>query len=150
MILQQDIPPGYAHCFVGMDNCPKAGSCLRAIAARLLTESKEPQPATIVTVNALHLAQLPARTVCPLYRSNEPLRYAKGMTHLFDELPLKQAVVVRPRIVNCFSCESYFYLSRKGERLISPEEQQKIVKVFRKAGPEFIPKFDDYQDTIVW
>ncbi|MEG0464268.1 DUF6078 family protein, partial [Bacteroides sp.] len=30
MILQQDIPHGYAHCFASKDNCPKAESCLRA------------------------------------------------------------------------------------------------------------------------
>lgn len=150
MIVPQDVPSGYAHCFAGKDSCPKADSCLRAIAAQLLTASKEPQPQNVLTVNAMYVAQLPTPTACPLYRSNEPLRYAKGMTHLFDELPLKQAVIVRPRVMNCFTCESYFYQSRKGERLISPEEQQKIAKVFRKVGADFSPKFDDYQDAIAW
>ena len=58
MILQQEIPYGYAHCFAGKDNCPKADSCLRAIAAKLLTESKEPQPETVNTVNAMYREQL--------------------------------------------------------------------------------------------
>lgn len=43
MILKQDIPHGYAHCFAGKDCSPKANSCLRAIAAKLLTESEELQ-----------------------------------------------------------------------------------------------------------
>ena len=78
MILQQEIPYGYAHCFAGKDNCPKADSCLRAIAAKLLTESKEPQPETVNTVNAMYREQLTDQASCPLYRSSEPLRYAKG------------------------------------------------------------------------
>lgn len=152
MILQQDIPCDYAYCLAGKDNCPKADSCLRAIAARLLTESKEPQPPTIHTVNAMYLEQLPpdSHPPCPLYRSSEPVRYAKGMTHLFDELPMKQAATVRKRVVCCFTCERYFYHSRNGNRLIPPEEQRKIANVFRSTGLGITPKFDGYEYVIEW
>lgn len=151
MIQQQDIPSGYAHCLASKENCPQADSCLRAIATRLLTESKEPQPPTINMVNALYLEQLsPDRTSCPLYRSCEPVRYAKGMTHLFHELPMKQAVTVRDRVICCFSCERYFYHSRKGDRLIPPEEQRKIVNVFQSTGIGITPKFDGYEYVIEW
>lgn len=150
MILQQEVPNGYAHCFAGKDSCPKAGSCLRAIAAKLLTESKEPQPQTVNTVNAIYVEQLPNRTPCPLYRSSEPLRYAKGMTHLFDEIPLKQAITVRRKVIGCFSCERYFYHSRNGNRLISPEEQKKIANVFRHIGLATAPKFDGFEYAVAW
>lgn len=150
MILQQDIPKGYAHCFAGPGNCPKADSCLRAIAARLLTRSEEPPSQTVNTVNAMYVAQLADRATCPLYCPSEPLRYAKGMTHLFDELPLKQAANVRRKVVNCFSCERYFYHSRNGSRLISVKEQQKIAKVFHATGLDLTPKFDGYEYVIEW
>lgn len=150
MILQKDIPHGYAHCFSGKDSCPKADSCLRAIAARLLTESKDPQPQTVNTVNIFYIEQLTDRASCPLYRSSEPLRYAKGMIRLFDELPVKQAAAVRHRVIGCFSCERYFYHSRKGDRLISPGEQQKIINVFRDTGLSLTPKFDSYEYAIAW
>lgn len=150
MILQQDIPSDYAHCFAGKDNCPKAESCLRAIAARLLTDSKEQQPKIVNTVNALYVEQLPDLANCSLYRNNEPKRYAKGMTRLFDELPLKQATTVRNRIVNCFSCERYFYHSRNGTRLISPDEQRLIANVFQSSAPGFTPKYDSYEYVMEW
>lgn len=150
MILKQDIPNGYAHCFAGKDNCPQAGSCLRAIAARLFTDSEEPQPQTVNTVNAIYVEQLPDQSACPLYRSSKPLRYAKGMTRLFDDFPLKQAPMVRLRVINCFSCERYFYHSRKGDRLISPDEQRKIANVFRAANLGITPKFDGFEYVIVW
>ena len=150
MILKQDIPHGYAYCFAGKDCCPKANSCLRAIAAKLLTESEEPQPQTVNTVNAIYVEQLSDLSACPLYRSSEPLRYAKGMTHLFEDFPLKDAHSIRLRVVNCFSCERYFYHCRKGDRLISPEEQRKIANVFRASGLGIAPKFDGFEYVIAW
>ena len=150
MIYLQDIPKGYVHCFAGKNTCPKAATCLRAIAAQLLTESREPQPPTLNTVNTLYLEHLPTPSACSLYRCNEPVRYAKGMTKLFEELPLKQAHLVRLRVMNCFSCESLFYHSRKGARLISPQEQQSILNVFRSTGLGITPKFDGFQYIIEW
>lgn len=150
MIYLQDVPNGYAHCFAGKDICPKASTCLRAIAAQLQSESQEPQPATITTVNALYLKQLPNLASCSEYRSNQPVHYAKGMTHLFDELPLKQAHSIRLKVLYCFSCESYFYRSRRGTRLISPQEQHAIANVFRSSGLGITPKFDEFRDEIDW
>lgn len=140
MIQLQDIPEHYTYCFAGKDVCPKAGTCLRAIAAQLQTESPNPQPATIRTVNALYVKQLPDPSACSEYRDSKPVRYAKGMTKLFDELPLKHALSIRRKVMRyCFSCESYFYRSRKGTRLISPEEQQSIINVFRSTGLDITP-----------
>lgn len=150
MIYLQDVPKDYTYCFAGKDTCPKATTCLRAIAAQLLTDGQESQPATIRTVNSLYLKQLPTPESCSLYRNNEPVRYAKGMTHLFDELTLKQAHLVRLRVMNCFSCESYFYFSRNGQRLISPQEQQSILHAFHSTGVSITPKFDEFRYEINW
>lgn len=151
MITQHDVPANYAHCFAGKDFCPKANSCLRAIAAQLLIQSKEPPPRTVQTVYASYVEQLTDPASCPLYRPCEPVRYAKGMTHIFDELPLKQAPIARSKVVNyCFSCERYYYYSRNGSRLISLDEQQKIAHVFRKIAPDLTPKFDGYEYVIEW
>lgn len=150
MILQKDIPQGYAHCFAGKNSCPKAESCLRAIAAKLLAESEDTQPQSVNTVNAIYIERLADLDSCPLYRSSKPVRYAKGMTHLFEELPLKQATAVRRQVVACFSCERYFYHSRNGSRLIDLEEQRKIVHAFRTHVPGVTPRFDGYEEVIVW
>lgn len=150
MILLQDVPGGYDYCFAGMDKCPKAATCLRAIAAKLLSESEERQPMHVHAVNPLYVNRLPELSACGCYRSCEPLRYARGMTRLFDEIPVKLLPSVRSRVMGCFSCERYFYLSRKGERLISPTEQQRIADVFKAAGFGDKPKFDGYEYRIAW
>ena len=150
MILLQDVPGGYDYCFAGMDKCPKAASCLRAIAAKLLSESEEQPSKFVHVVNPLYLNRLPELSACGCYRSCEPLRYARGMTRLFDEIPTKLLPAVRSRVMGCFSCERYFYLSRKGERLISPAEQQRIANVFKAAGFGDKLKFDGYEYQICW
>ena len=125
MILLQDVPDGYEYCFAGNGKCPKASSCLRAIAAQLLS-------------------------TCARYRSSEQLHYARGMTRLFDEVPTKLLFTVRHRVMGCFSCERYYYHCRKGERPISPEEQQRIARVFNAVGIGTKPKFDHYEYAVAW
>lgn len=150
MIFLQDVPRSYAYCFASKDTCPKATTCLRAIATTLLAESKEKQPQTLSTVNEWFIKQLPDLNDCPLYRSSEPLRHARGMTRLFDEVPMKKMSTVRPRVVACFSSERYFYFARNGSRLITVEEQRKVARVFRSAGLDFAPQFDSYEYAIEW
>ena len=134
MILLQDVPDGYEYCFAGNGKCPKASSCLRAIAAQLLSESEGPQPQSVRAVNPFYVGSLSGSSTCARYRSSEQLHYARGMTRLFDEVPTKLLFTVRHRVMGCFSCERYYYHCRKGERPISPEEQQRIARVFKAVG----------------
>ena len=89
MILLQDVPDGYEYCFAGNGKCPKASSCLRAIAAQLLSESEAPQPQSVRAVNPFYVSSLSGSSTCARYRSSEQLHYARGMTRLFDEVPAK-------------------------------------------------------------
>ena len=140
MILLQDVPDGYEYCFAGNGKCPKASSCLRAIAAQLLSESEAPQPQSVRAVNPFYVGSLSGSSTCARYRSSEQLHYARGMTHLFDEVPTKLLFTVRHRVMGCFSCERYYYHCRKGERPISPEEQQRIARVFKAVGISTKPR----------
>lgn len=149
MLTHADIPANYLYCFASQDSCPQVGTCLRAIAAQLLKNA----PARMQQVNALspYFAEKTAGDKsCAFYRNNRPVTFAKGMTHLFDELPYVKAHTVRCAVMNCFSCETYFYQCRKGERLISPEEQQKIAQVFQRNVPQLTPKFDDLIEKLSW
>lgn len=150
MIYLQDIPKDYTYCFSGKGICPKADTCLRAIAAQVLTDSTENSPKVIQTINPIYVQRLSPSESCPLYRDDKPVRYAKGMTQLFEDLPLKQSRTVRLRVMRCFSCESFFYHCRRGIRLISPIEQEAIRNVFHQSGVESAPKFDAYQYSLAW
>lgn len=150
MIYLRDIPQHYTYCFAGKDLCPKASTCLRAIAAQIVTESKEEPEKVIRIINHIYVQRLPQPDSCRFYRDSKPVRYAKGMTQLFEDLPLKQSRLVRQQVMRCFSCVSLFYQSRKGIRLISPQEQQNIRNVFRSARVQGEPKFDGYEYSLAW
>ena len=148
MTTLQDIPKNYVYCFASDEACPQAGTCLHALAARVLTESGKNEPLLIQCINP-NYAKQPADK-CTFYRDSAPVRFARGMAHLFDELPLKQARAVRPRVMNCFSWRSIFFQARGGERLITPEEQEAIARVFRATGLGIEPKYDEYVSAIRW
>ncbi|EGF50364.1 DUF6078 family protein [Bacteroides fluxus] len=52
----------------------------------------------------------------------------------------------RPICINTLS----IYKSRKGDRLISPKEQEAIRNVFRSAEIAYDPKFYQYQYSLAW
>lgn len=64
MIELKNVPVGYDYCFAGIGRCPKASTCLRAIAAQLLSESEEPQPKSVNVVNPLYVERLPDLSAC--------------------------------------------------------------------------------------
>lgn len=144
----QDIPKTYIYCFADGRTCPKADTCLRALAGRLLAEN--PGTRHVDTLSPYYIKRLPSPDACEFYRSDRPTRFATGMTRLFDEVPHRVFATVRAAVMSCFSCESYFYQCRKGERLITPEEQRRILAVFRRNVPGVTPSFDRYVDKEDW
>lgn len=144
-----NMPKDYIYCPAADGACPRAQHCLRAIAYRQLTATEaSDKPGTIRIVHPACVAR--AADGCEYYRDSTPVRFARGMTKLFDEIPHRLEADIRRRIMACFSCRSYYFQSRKGERLITPKEQQDIANVFRRAGMKAEPEFDDYVEETYW
>ena len=138
-----NMPKDYIYCPAADGAGPRAPQCLRAIAYRQLTAteaSDKPSPIRIVHPACVAHAQ----KGCDYYRDSTPVRFAQGMTKLFDEIPHRLEADIRRRIMACFSCRSYYFQSRKGERLITPKEQQAIANVFRQAGLKAEPEIDNF------
>ncbi len=150
MITLQDIPKSYSYCFAGEAVCPKAKTCLRAIAARVLSETEGEITPFLHTINPIYVERMKKADRCPKYRDNTPLRYARGMKDLFDDVPLKKARPLRLEVMRCFSSRSTFFLCRKGEVLITPQQQTAIANIFKKYGISEAPKFNGYQDALNW
>ena len=86
---------------------------------------------------------------CPLYRSAEKVRMARGMMHLFDELPYAAAKSIRKQLIGHFSRKP-FYDMRKGARLITPDVQQYIADVMQRHGISSAPRFDSFEEDYWW
>lgn len=148
MMNLQDIPKDYIFCPATNDTCPRAATCLRALALRALAGGNPKEWLVMRTLNPGY-AQHPLKD-CEYYRDSTPVRYAVGMMHMFDNIPLKQARELRRKVMGCFSCESYFYQSRKGERNITPAEQKSIENAFRAVGLSEAPQYDGSSDGYLW
>ena len=136
-----EVPTSYTLCIKG--DCPKADACLRHKATLMM-------PADVQKWNILSPAYL-AQTEgeCPHYRSAEKVKYARGFVRMMSALTVKQAHVVKDSIVATFGINMY-YRMRRGDRLITPTEQEAIYQILEQQGVTTRPDFDAYVEDYLW
>lgn len=137
----ESIPGGFAYCMDGQ--CKQAATCLRHLASQQLT----PERKVFSIVNPA--CTTPQEDSCPFFKEVQTVRYALGITRLLDDLPHNKAVAARQYINAGFS-KGTIYRIRKKERLITPEEQEFIRRVFVRIGIEAEPVFDQYVEQYAW
>ena len=86
---------------------------------------------------------------CPMYRSAAKVLMARGMMHLFDDLPYAIVKSIRKQLIAHFSRKP-FYDMRKGVRLINPDAQQYIADVMQRHGVTTSPRFDSFEEVYWW
>ena len=86
---------------------------------------------------------------CPHYRSSTKVRYAQGFIGILENLPYKQMQTVILHLMNYLGRRTY-YRARKGERLLSPSEQQHILNILRNCGITTTQEFDAYVEDYDW
>ena len=145
----QDLPNNYLHCLAGNEACPRKSACLRAIAARMLEESGAASPVEIHALNP-NIARNAGEEGCPFYRDSTPVKFARGMSRLFDDVPAGKLALMRRKVIECFPSRNYFFISKRGDRLITPEEQQAVERVFKKHVPGIEPRFNEFIKSVRW
>ncbi|WP_298552937.1 DUF6078 family protein [uncultured Parabacteroides sp.] len=137
----QSAPYDYAHCFNGQ--CACAGKCLRHMLAALIPADRN----YVAVVNPNKVGS--DGKSCPFFREKRLMRFAVGMSHLYDNLTYRDATAVKRPIYSHFGRSTY-YRMRNGERPITPEEQVFIKNIFRTYGITSEPVFDAYRDDYDW
>ena len=85
-----------------------------------------------------------ATTDCPMYRKDQKVRFAKGMTNIFtSDMPKRVENDVRMSIIGLTN-RTYYYEYRNGQRLIPPKLQEDIRNLFRENGWTNDVTFDGY------
>ena len=135
------VPTNYTLCIKG--DCPKAATCLRHRATQMM--QADVQRWSILS--PAYLVQIEGE--CPHYRSAEKVRYARGFVQMMSALTVKQAHVVKDSIVATFGMNMY-YRMRRGERLITPTEQEAIYQMLEQQGITTRPEFDAYTEDYLW
>lgn len=123
--------------------CSKATTCLRHLAGQSITE--DTPYCTIINpkfINSL-------KGDCPYYRSNTKVRYAKGFIKMLEALPHNQMRTVISHLMSHFERNMYYRI-RRGERVLTPAEQKKILNILRNCGVTAPQSFDSYVEEYDW
>lgn len=135
------VPSGFIHCF--NSQCPQAGSCLRHLAAKHSAAGSQ----FIVIVNPAHF---PAEgDECANFRPCHKVNMAWGISHLLDNVPLKEASRLRQQMISHFNKALYYRFFRK-EYSLSPRDQLYIRQLFKQRGITEEPAFDFYTEEYDW
>ncbi|MDO4159530.1 MAG: DUF6078 family protein [Prevotellaceae bacterium] len=136
------IPSRYAVC--QFTDCPMAKSCLRQIAYQLLLDNEDE--------NCLLLLKprfCSKDGNCSYYRDCNPVLFAKGFTNFQKKMYPSQYQLFMMRLKGKFGRNSYF-MRRRGESLLSPEEQKFILDTLKQVGVTEDMTFDAYVEKIYW
>ncbi|NDV64873.1 DUF6078 family protein [Bacteroides sp. 224] len=134
-------PHNYTICL--KRECPQASTCLR----QLMEQSVPADIYCWAIISPKYLASLEG--TCPYYRSSTKVRYAKGFIKLLEALPHKQMQIAISHLIGHFSRRTYYRI-RKGERLLSPTEQQKVMNILKNCGVTEPKEFDAYVYDYEW
>ena len=133
---------GYTVFYV--DNCPLHTQCLRWQVGQHVPNTKS----TYCCVNP-HFEGV-ATDNCQMYRSDQKVRFAKGMLHTFTgDMPKRIEPAVRYGIISLTN-RTYYFEYRNGSRLIPPALQEAIRNLFRENGWKEEVQFDGYVKDYDW
>ena len=137
----EKVPTNYTLCIKG--DCPKAANCLRHVAVAMMPA--EVQRWSIVS--PAYLAQMEGE--CPMYRSAEKVRYARGFVRMVRTLPVNISEMVMHKLIARFGRNGYYDM-RKGKLAIAPAEQEIIRIVVAECDAQQEVEFDGYEMGYQW
>ncbi len=135
ILTYKDVPMGYSLCF--NDGCPKKACCMHYQAQLLLPKDRVAGPAVYPT--AWQDGE------CKCFREKRLVQKAWGFTHLYDHVPQRDKPEARHCVRSFFSGgNGPYYRVHHGENMLSPEQQEEIMKIIAKYGSTEGIRFDHY------
>ena len=137
VIDMQQVPAGYVYCF--NESCPLNEECLRWIASQRIN------PEIIIAKTVL--PTILQQQQCPYYRKAETLHMAWGFNKLFAEVKSKDEASLRLEMKTYLGGNGTYSRYKLGRRLLTPQQQEYIINLFRARGYSDGLEFDHYVDT---
>jgi len=131
----------YSKCYI--DKCPQRECCLHWLVGQY---SSGDLP-YVQSVNPYYPHV--GTEQCEMFRKNERFMMKKGFTHLYHEMPTYMEQKIRQQLISRWGRKLYFQM-RKGERLITPSQQQDVVEVCRENGWKGPIVYDGEQEDWLW
>lgn len=133
----EQIPPSFHVCFLA--DCPRADDCIRHLAGLHTAEGVTLGPA--VYPSAL------TADGCHHFKQTRIMHGAWGFNALFADIKQKHSSLLRRQIETYLGGHGTYYRYHNGERLLTPEQQEWIISLFREYGYDEDLHFDGYRDA---
>ena len=135
----KDVSPMLPLCFC--DECPLATDCLSHAIGQQVPHDK-------TFGRAVYPTAYKNNDRCPHYKKVRAIRAAYGFAPLFREVKLKDAALLRSAMYDYLGSRSYYYRYNSGEYLLTPEQQEWILNLFRRHGYTQGLEFEGYVEKI--
>ena len=118
------VPDDWALCF--LSECPLKENCQRWLAYTYAPDS--------VSVRPSIMPQALKQEPCPYYTEPKPVHMACGFSDLFHSVKRADYPYMHSELTEYLGSRRAYYRYRSGERLLTPEQQSWIKKLFQKYG----------------
>lgn len=142
MIRLEDIPHQYGLCLNG--DCPMAETCLRHLALAAMPADK-----SFAKILLPQRCTADADGKYPYYHSSAKVRYARGFRRVLATFPVNVLEAFRDSLIAAYPRNKYFKM-RRGTILLTPKEQELIIRVARNKGFQGEFTFDKYEEDYLW
>lgn len=136
------LPPSWLFCF--LDGCPKAEQCIRHLSSTVIPDDKTVGFAVLPT--ALRPLQ-GDRGTCTHFKQIRKIRAAYGFKTLFEDVKRKDDTPLRDQLKAYLGSHGSYYRYNNGTKLLTPEQQDRILSIFRRWGYTENLQFDHYKEV---
>ena len=134
------VPSWYVLCT--NNNCPLKDNCLRHLAGKNAPDNLE--IASCVMPKTLKNGD------CRWFDKITIDVWAAGFSHLYDKVMKKDYTTMRKAITNYLHGAKIYYEYKRGERALSPDEQQWIRNYVKSMGYDWEVEFDRFFEDYVY
>ena len=121
-------------CF--LEGCPWAAKCVRRLSYEQFGNGRH-------YGSAVHPSSL-REDGCDMFSEAKLKRFAKGATHLYDEVRMKHYASIRHQVIRILHGRDIYYRCLNGKRLITESEQLQIRHLFAAYDYPVSDLFDEY------
>ena len=133
-----DVPASMALCFC--EECPRHDDCLRYLAGQYA-------PVSLTFGPAVYPAACQSGD-CPHFKEVRVIQGMYGFSKLFSEVRHQDYRRLRDEVKAYLGGHSNYYRYHRGERMLTPEQQQAIKAMFQARGYDHSLTFDGYREQI--
>ena len=133
-----EVPPSWRFCFC--NECPKHDDCLRYQTGLCLPDDRTWGNAVYPTAYR--------NGDCQHFKQIRLIHAAYGFETLFSNVKQKDYTPLRELLKNYLGGHGTYYRYNRGERVLTPEQQEWIVRLFARHGYTEGIQFDHYRDML--